>query len=117
MRGLSNRLISPSPYNLYSRSSTWRQLYEIGYSQRGIGHGGTHRGNLATRFALVARAPLRRLLVLPQVVGGIDQGDMGKRLWKVTDHTAAPRVVFLGEQAEIVAQRQQTIEQGLCLVS
>ena len=39
---------------------------------------------LAARFALVARARHYRLLMLPEVVGGIDESDVRKSLGKIS---------------------------------
>ena len=52
-----------------------------------------------------------------QVEGGVDQRDMGEGLREVADLTAVLGVVFLGQQPEVVAQRQQTIEQRPALVT
>src|SRR5438105_4707084 len=40
---------------------------------------------------------------------------MGESLRKITDHAAAAKIVLLAEQADIVAQAQQAIEQASCL--
>ena len=52
-----------------------------------------------------------------QVEGGVDQRDKGEGLREVADLTAVLGVVFLGQQPEVVAQRQQTIEQRPALVT
>jgi len=40
----------------------------------------------------------------------VDQTDMAERLWKIAEHAAGARVVFLGEQTEIILQREQALE-------
>src|ERR1700730_7232674 len=47
-----------------------------------------------------------------QVQGRYDQGDMRERLRKISDLAPHVRIVLLGEQADIVAKRQQALEQG-----
>src|ERR1700730_17803910 len=47
-----------------------------------------------------------------QVQGRYDQGDMRERLRKISDLPPHVRIVLLGEQADIVAKRQQALEQG-----
>ena len=57
-------------------------------------------------------APIgRRSVGVGQVHGGVDQRDVRERLREVADQAPAPRVVLLGEQADVVAQRQQPLEQ------
>src|SRR5689334_5885673 len=51
-----------------------------------------------------------------QVVGGVDQGDVREGLRKISDLAREARVEFLGEQSDIVAQRQQTLEELARLV-
>ena len=53
---------------------------------------------------------------MAEVVGGVDEGDVGERLRKVADLPPRARVVLLGEQADVVAQREQPLEQRPRLV-
>ena len=46
---------------------------------------------------------------------GIDQRHMRQRLRKISEHAPAARIVLLGEQAHIVAQGKQPLEQRLAL--
>ena len=57
------------------------------------------------------RALLRRLRRARQVVRGVDQRDVRERLREVADQPLASRVVLLGEQADVVAQREQPFEE------
>jgi hypothetical protein len=56
---------------------------------------------------------LRRSAPRDQVAGGVDQGDVREALPEVAELTPGARVVLLREQAEIVAKRQQMLEQPL----
>src|SRR3546814_15407414 len=58
-------------------------------------------------------ALLGRTAAAAQVVAGVDQADMRERLREVAELAAEPRVVLLGEQAEVVAQCEQALEQRL----
>src|SRR5919201_5497043 len=47
---------------------------------------------------------------------GVDEREMGQRLREVAEQTAGARVVLLGEQADVVAQIEQPLEQLARLV-
>ena len=47
----------------------------------------------------------------------IDEREMGERLRKVAELAALVRIVFLGQQPHVVAQRKQAIEQSACASS
>ena len=51
-----------------------------------------------------------------QVVGGVDQGHVGEGLGEVAHLALGHGVVFLGQQTEVVAEADQTIEQGVGVV-
>ncbi len=53
------------------------------------------------------RALLGRTLPGAKVVGAVDQPDVGERLREVAELAAPHRVVLLGQQAHVVAQREQ----------
>src|SRR5262249_60874613 len=63
---------------------------------------------------LVSRTPPLRRTDIVQVQGRSNQSEMRKRLRKITDLPLRLRVVFFRKQADIVANRQQTLEQGGC---
>jgi hypothetical protein len=46
----------------------------------------------------------------------VDQTDMAERLRKISEHAPGTRVVFLGEQTEIILQREQALEKHLRIV-
>ena len=50
-------------------------------------------------------------LGLQQVMGGVDQADVGEGLGEIAQLAAGARVVLLGQQAEVVAHRQEALEQ------
>src|ERR1700722_2395182 len=58
------------------------------------------------------RYPLPQGLVMMQAERGMNQREMRKRLGEVADLQPGPGVIFLAEKAEIVTQRQQTVQQG-----
>jgi hypothetical protein len=51
-------------------------------------------------------AILRWTVNAREVICGVDQRDMAECLGKVAEHTPASGIVFLGQQADIVAQFQ-----------
>src|SRR5208282_3667357 len=51
-----------------------------------------------------------------EIVGRVDQRQMRERLGEIAKLTPIVWVVFLGEQPDVVAQRQETIEQGARVV-
>ena len=48
---------------------------------------------------------------LPEIEGGPDQGQMAEGLGEVADHAVVPRVVLLRQQADVVGQADQALEQ------
>ena len=50
-----------------------------------------------------------------QVEGSIHQRDMRKRLGKISHQAPGPGVVFLGEQTNVVGQRQYPLEKLFCI--
>ena len=44
---------------------------------------------------------------LREIAGGVDQRDVRQRLREIAEHHAVDRIVFLGEQADVVAQPEQ----------
>jgi hypothetical protein len=58
-----------------------------------------------------ARASPGRFLLSRQIEGAVDEGDVGERLREIADEPARLRIVLLAEQADIVAQSNQAIEQ------
>ena len=50
-------------------------------------------------------------LGLQQVVGRVDQADVGEGLGEIAELAAGARVVLFGQKAEIVAHREQALEQ------
>ena len=60
----------------------------------------------------VARARMRR-----QVVGRVDEPDVRERLREVAEQPFRGRVVFLRDQAEVVAEREQPLEEPARLVA
>ena len=51
-----------------------------------------------------------------EIQGGIDQPDVAERLRKITEHSPPQGIVFLGQQADIVAESAQPFEQTPCVV-
>jgi hypothetical protein len=49
-----------------------------------------------------------------QAQGRPDEGEMRERLREIAELSPRLRIVFLCEQADIVAQREQALEQGAC---
>jgi hypothetical protein len=66
---------------------------------------------LARHGAGAGRPLPRRSAVARQVVRSVDESDVRQRLREVAEHAARTRVIFLGEQADVVAQREQPLEQ------
>jgi hypothetical protein len=50
-----------------------------------------------------------------ELPGGVDEADQGERLRCVAEVPAGDRIVFLGEQTDVVAQSEEPLEQLLCL--
>jgi hypothetical protein len=46
-----------------------------------------------------------------EVEGGVDERDVGESLGEVADQAFAVDVVFLGEQAKVVAEGKETVEE------
>ncbi len=53
----------------------------------------------------------RQRIVPAETEGRVDQGHVREGLREVADHPSGERVVFLREQTELVAQREQALEQ------
>src|SRR3546814_1888043 len=68
----------------------------------------------AVLFARLAAlgALLRRAGSIEQVAGGVDQRQMRERLREIAELAPVDRVVFLGQQADVIAQAQQPFEQS-----
>ena len=62
-----------------------------------------------------ARSPVRRPRRADKVVGCVDQRQMRKRLRKVAKLPSGGGVVFFRQQSDVVAQRQEPLEQGFGL--
>ena len=60
---------------------------------------------MAVRGALLGRS-----LAAGQVERCVDQRDVRKRLRKVPELASEPRIVLLGQEADIVAQRQEAFK-------
>src|SRR5690349_2953107 len=65
--------------------------------------------------SLVAGALLARLSRVADIVGRIDERDVRERLRKIAQLALSARVVFLGEQPNIVAQADEPVEHVLRL--
>ena len=65
----------------------------------------------ARRGPCSARRAAVRARVLVQVERGLDQRHVAERLRRVADLALVPGVVLLAEQADVVAQREQPLEQ------
>ena len=54
-----------------------------------------------------------------EVEGGVDHGDMGEGLGEIAHEASKARIVLLREEAEIIAQRQETGEEvpGIALAT
>src|SRR5215510_5841412 len=68
---------------------------------------------LLRRLILLLGALLDRLFKARQIVSGVDQRHVRKGLREIADLALEMRVVFLAEQAQIIAQRDQAAEQPL----
>ena len=64
------------------------------------------RGSLEPDHPAASRALMSRTAGAQEVVGGVDQRKVRKRLREVTQVPLAGRIIFFCEQAHIVAQRQ-----------
>src|SRR5215468_2892397 len=62
------------------------------------------------RQATGSRALLARLFGAINIVRGIDERDVGKSLRKIAQQTLGLGIIFLGQQADIVAQPQQPLK-------
>src|SRR5437667_7628352 len=78
-----------------------------GYKARSVARG------LFVRRTLLHR-PRRRLPV--EVERRVDERDMRERLRKVPELPARRRIPLLREQAQVAAQVEEPLEEGLCLV-
>lgn len=57
---------------------------------------------------------LRRTSLPAQVQSAIDQPDVAVGLWKISQHAPCCRIELFGQQADVIAAREQTIEQRPC---
>jgi hypothetical protein len=64
----------------------------------------------------MAGALLRWFLHSAQIMGRIDERNVRKRLGEIADEPLGFGVVFLREEAYIVAQRQQSLEKLPCVL-
>jgi hypothetical protein len=64
------------------------------------------------RALLVGLVPDARVHVPREREGAVHEREMGERLREVAEHAAVHRVVLLRDQAEVVPQREQAVEQG-----
>src|SRR5260221_1670241 len=64
---------------------------------------------------LVAGALLYRLPAVGEVERGRDEGDVREGLREIADQPPGLRIIFLGQQPEVVAQPEQPLEQALRL--
>ena len=46
----------------------------------------------------------------------INQTDMGESLWKIPQLSLVLWIIFLGEQADIIAQIEEALEQPACVL-
>jgi hypothetical protein len=65
---------------------------------------------------LNASGPSRPTLDTCKVDRRVDQTDMAERRRKIAEHAAGARVVFLGEQTEIILQREQALEKHVRII-
>ncbi len=68
------------------------------------------------RRVFVVRALMHRLARLRQIIGAVDQREMREGLRKIADQALELRIVFLAQQADIVAKPDQPPKQPLGLV-
>src|SRR6266446_8742482 len=119
----SSRLAAPEKLPLSTATTKIRMAARRSIRSR---HGSAHATPLApTKGSSGQRPGVARGVVagsrrcagptVVQVQGGSDEGHMRERLRKISDLPPRPRVVLLREQADIVAKRQQALEQGACL--
>src|SRR5579864_7098276 len=60
---------------------------------------------------LIARgAPLRGSFGAAQIEGGVDQGHMRESLREIAQLSPGCRIVLFGQEADIIAQREQALE-------
>ena len=67
-----------------------------------------------SRPGLCSLPALLRGTDIMQAQGGSDQGKMRERLREIAQLPLCAWVVFFREQANIIAQRKQALEQGAC---
>ena len=91
------------------------RLPPAGRRPRGFGRPRADRGSPVRRGVLArARAPggpPRSWFALPEHQRGVDQREVGERLREVAELAAGDRVVLLGQQADVVAQAEQALEE------
>src|SRR5712691_200411 len=74
------------------------------------------RVEIEVHAAMLPRSLMYRLGCVTEVMRGVDERDVRERLREVADLAAAARVVLLGQQADVVAQREDPLEQRARLV-
>src|SRR5215213_875408 len=65
----------------------------------------------------LGRPLLGRALGPRQIQGRVYQSNVGERLWEVADQSAGPGVVLLAQQAEVVPEAEQPLEEGRGLLA
>ena len=68
------------------------------------------------RAALAVGAVARRALGQGEVARGVDERHVGERLGEVPEHALRDRVVLLGDQADVVGEPEQAVEELARLV-
>src|SRR6185312_11407424 len=113
---------SPSPSTNPATTSSRRKSNLLDNNHR-IFRGYDGPTSALASHAARARRPLRRVLAAmlrrpvggPQVACGVDERHVRQRLREVAEHHPVDRVVLLGEEADVVAQREEPLEQALGL--
>lgn len=80
---------------------------------RGLGALGYSPGRDSDRWCVWFGTFVQRPRVPTQIRRAIDQANVAVGLRKIAQHAAGDRIDLLGQQADIVAAREQAIEQGL----
>src|SRR5918992_499270 len=71
---------------------------------------------ISSSCGLLIRALLCGFLALAQVERGVDERHVRKRLREVAEQAPRDRVVFLGEEANVVGEAEQPLEELVRLV-
>ena len=61
------------------------------------------RGAVLSGCGVLGGPAVGGAVAVGEVVGGVDEGDVGEGLRQVADQAPGMRVVFLGKQADVVA--------------